>query len=244
MKKYLIALPLLMVSLIITSTPRIFIENHYGAPIALKVNDKEIRVANDYNPVLIGYSTSFEHIVPGAVSSLAIRTTGMGSGYGASPYTPLNYVLEQVEQESTINRNKDAVILIKPSSYFSSWNIVVIWRNSNASVSTFTMTSPEEKFLRLTSAQDRLNALAQGILGDDIAAQVKAICNTDYTKSTQMGKVNLCNNLRRNIVKPEFNVDFRLKITQPDLQPTIEEIKDLINQLYRTLQRYMSNRWV
>jgi hypothetical protein len=98
-----------------------------------------------------------------------------------------------------------------------------------------------EAFLKLEDSNARLKLIQEGLFGSDYTNKINNICATNYTKAMQQGKVNLCDNLRRNIVKPEFTINPRAKFKKsdlPKLEPTINEIKETINLLYRALLKY------
>ena len=70
------------------------------------------------------------------------------------------------------------------------------------------------------------------------------ICNANYAAGQKLGKINLCENLKRNLVKPEYIIDVRMiGKTSPNLEPTLQDIKTTIDSLYRTLQKHMQSGW-
>src|SRR5436190_14175560 len=151
--------------------PKIFIENHYEAPIICTVNgQKEIALENNY-PVFIGYAQTMESIMPGSISSLTIHT-----GYTSSYYPKsLQEFLTKISAESPVHPNQNAVIIIHKSSYLSPWNITLNWQREDSGLTEFRMKTPEEKLLAMTSADDRINAIISGVLEADIAQKVSAI---------------------------------------------------------------------
>ena len=177
------------------------------------------------------------------IASLEIRTTGVGSGYGLSPYYSLQDIVTKMYQYT--GESKNLVITVHPSSSLSNWNVTLAME-ATGNVETFSM-KPEENpemiaaFLKLEGSNERLQVIQRGLFGPDYTNKINAICSTNYTKATQQGKVNLCDNLRRNIVKPEFIINARGKFKKSDmhlLEPTINEIKNSIDLLYRALLRY------
>ena len=105
---------------------KIYIENHYGAPIKFKIaqpqeSAQETPVAN-LQRVLAG--DGYE------VTKLSIRTTGAGSSY-FSPFTDLAKDLQQLRAQAHLDENmyKNAVIIIKPSKSYENWNIQINWEN-------------------------------------------------------------------------------------------------------------------
>jgi len=113
-------------------------------------------------------------------------------------------------------------------------------------------TEKEEALMDLKTADERLNAIKNGALGPEFAHKAKAICDANYTQAEKLGKINLCSELKRNLVAPVY----RKKSAKPspaievygihrrpvsaDLAPAIDEIKTSINRLYGALERYKS----
>ena len=111
----------------------------------------------------------------------------------------------------------------------------------------------EEALLNLNTAEERLNAIKNGALGAEFAHKAKAICDANYTQAEKLGKINLCANLKRNLVAPsvrprtpkaspaiEIYGKHKRRPTSADLAPAIDEIKTSINRLYGALEGYKS----
>ena len=101
----------------------------------------------------------------------------------------------------------------------------------------------EEDLMDLTTSDQRLNAIKNGALGKEYAKKATEVCSADYTQAEKLGKINLCSELKRNLIAPVYRVDSRAKkkgIVSPDLAPAIEDIKTSINSLHNALARYKS----
>jgi hypothetical protein len=98
----------------------------------------------------------------------------------------------------------------------------------------------EEALMALNSADQRLDAIKKDALGSAFAQKAKEICDADYTQAEKLGKINLCSELKRNLVAPVYRIDERAqqKGINPDLAPAIEDIKNSINRLHSALGRY------
>jgi hypothetical protein len=108
----------------------------------------------------------------------------------------------------------------------------------------------EEALMELKTAEERLNAIKNGALGSEFAHKAKAICDANYTQAEKLGKINLCSELKRNVVAPTIRprapkispaIEVYGKHKRPvsaDLAPAIDEIKSSINRLYSALERY------
>lgn len=221
----------------------VYLQNEYGAPIACRINQtNEIKIANNIR-VQLGVACNRSGVVSKCISSLDIRTTGIGSGYGLSPYYSLKDIVLQMFRYT--GDPKNLVITVHPSSSLSSWNVTLALEASG-NIGTFSMKPEEnpeimEKFLKLEGSADRLKVIQDGLFGSDYTNKINAICSANYTQAMKQGKVNLCDNLHRNIVKPEFKLNALAKFKKSDmhlLEPTINEIKETIDLLYRALLRY------
>jgi len=193
----------------------------------------------NYNPVPLGSAKD--------IKTLSIR----GTSLVASP-TQLQDKLQQINREATANPNKNAVLIIgEYEGVRTPWNITVAWRspNSPSEVATFSAKATQRQleldFLALKSADERLRSIqSTKVLGNDIAQKANMICNANYAAGQKLGKINLCENLKRNLVKPEYIIDVRMiGKTSPNLEPTLQDIKTTIDSLYRTLQKYMQSGW-
>lgn len=204
---------------------KIYIENHYGAPIKFKTAlpqepAQEISVGN-MERVLVGDGYR--------VNTLSIRTTGVGSSY-LSPFTDLAKEVRQVHDQSDLNENlyRHAVIIIKPSKSYENWNIHINWE---AKASTEEM-SPEE---------DMITAIMNGSLGPDYAQKVVAISSAAkllYDLAQANGNPNLNDllfgHVRTFIIKKSENPHSQ-ELYEQDLKKTIDA---LYNQLLKYETRY------
>lgn len=203
----------------------LYLENHYGAPIKYKVGTSnssapEVNINNQARG-LIG-------VLP-EIDTLSIRTTGKGSSM-FSYFTELTETLQQVKTASSNpeNKNKDAIIIIKPSRSYQNWDIDIHWETSNQSI---------------TELPDELIAIMNDdVLGKDYAQKAKAIYDYDYTKATKGGFVNLRDSLIKE-VKTVNKQTYRKVPSKkgawvaPDPETT-EDLKNTINRLYNALQKY------
>jgi len=219
----------------------LYIENHYEAAIEYRVNkkgkdtDKFPRIGNGAT-VRIGSLPTLERSLPDAVHYLEIRAI---NGYFSSG--DLDSYLKQIE--TILKRNPaikgDAVLVISPSSFYQSWLIDLRWEQLEASQGEiFSMIRTPEEFLASTSVVERLAALKQGVFGQDYANKVTAICSANYQAGVRLGKINLCENLKRSLIEQKVPLQYKV-----DLAPTIEEIKTVIDRNYRVLQRYKNKGW-
>ncbi len=191
---------------------KIYIENHYGAPIKFKTAPpqelaQEIGVAN-MERVLVA-NTGY------TVRNLSIRTAGIGSSY-LSPFTDLTKDIQQLHRESSLDENiyKNAVIIIKPSKSYENWNIQINWENK---INTEEM-SPEEEMI---------TEIMNGMWGSEYAQKVTAISSYQYYDwANKIGeKPNLNDLLFR------YVATFMIDKNEPKL-------KSMINKLYQELDTY------
>lgn len=97
----------------------------------------------------------------------------------------------------------------------------------------------EKAIMKFKKASDRLQAIKNGALGPEYAQKATEICSANYTKAEQLGKVNLCNRLQKDLVSPQYDIHSKATIRKkPIIRPTIEEIKQSIDSLHRSLARY------
>lgn len=143
---------------------KIYIENHYGAPIKFKKaspqeSAEETSVAN-MQRVLVGDGYK--------VRKLSIRTTGAGSSY-LSPFTDLAKEIRQIDDQSNLDVNlyKNAVIIIKPSKSYENWNIQINWE---AKISTEEMPAEEQIITKIMN----------GMWGNEYAQKVIEISSYPY----------------------------------------------------------------
>jgi hypothetical protein len=259
-----------------TCATDIYIENHYGTTIKFKKgspnsNAPEIKVDNQER-VLVGPSLT--------TTELSIRTTGRGSSM-VSYFTALDPQLTdiQINKDNRENKDKDAIILIKPSRSYQNWNIEVHWETSDLHIKEFEkdfnefetafkeqeakkraeeMKAFAEQTRRFAEEQRKIKPVApsqdffftenmlaeimQGALGNDYAQKTRAINDYDYTSATQKGLQNLRTHLLKRIdetFKPTYTKEKRR--TKRWIAPSLateQELKDNIDMLYRSLQRY------
>jgi hypothetical protein len=106
----------------------VYLENSYGAPIKYmreKLGKKapEKIIPNGGRSESLGVSAKN---IPG----ICIKTSGVGSGYGLSPYFDLQFILEQIKADQEAHYDKDAIISVDPSqSAWDKWNVKVYWEN-------------------------------------------------------------------------------------------------------------------
>lgn len=102
----------------------------------------------------------------------------------------------------------------------------------------------EEAVMAETTADGRLNQIKNGALGSEYARKATEICSADYSQAKRLGKINLCDKLKRDLVAPVYRVDTRAKkkpeFVSPDLAPAIKDIKNSIDLLHRSLAGYKS----
>lgn len=248
MKKILFIASALTISMIptITYTTNVYLENSYGAII------KYILAAPSTSPSehILAINTRSDSIGEiNSISHLSIRTTGVGSGYGLSPYYDLSSYLEQIKQEETMHPYSDAVINI--SSSYGMWNITIHWEKVSSSLlseeidtAIEEVTAEEKLIMDLKTASARLAAIRNGGLGSDYAHKVNAICSANYIAAKNQGYIDLCERLQKELMAPQYVKDTRFKKRVPDLRPAINEIKSSINRLYNTLSNYRAKRIV
>lgn len=202
----------------------LYIENHYGAPIKYKIgtsnsSEPEINV-NNMDRSLVG---PLSHI-----TIISIRTTGKGSSL-FSYFTELTTTLQQIRIEHTsINKDKDVVIIIKPSRSYQNWDIAIHWESPNKTVTEL--------------PDDVMAIMNDNVLGKDYGQKARAIYDYDYTKATQGGFVNLRDSLIKEI--KEVNRQMYAKAPKkkgvwvaPDPN-TLDDLKSTITRLYNALQKY------
>lgn len=266
-------------TIVAMSSTKIYIENHYGAPIKLKTGnaqstDPEVSVANQQQ-VLAG--TYFN------ISALSIRTTGVGSRF-LSYFTELTPQLNQITRDRSKNAGKDAIIIIKPSKGYQNWDIEVRWQKPDSAIQVLEEEeiephkAPEQDVVITTNKsleqqnkeaaeqakiarharfgsvstapqdtsliENKLNNILNGSFGQNYAQKVRAINDYDYTKATSKGMQNLRTHLLKRIAETlEQTYEIESRRTEswkaPDLA-TDTELKENIDMLYRSLQRYKS----
>jgi len=205
------------------------------------------------------------------IPELSIRETGTGSSW-VSYYYPLNYFLTDIKNQQTRHANDDAIIVVGPNSTLSTWDIKLYWEPKNKSIkpfefSDFNQPKPigvpkvqpaipepiqvpahminyeqEEALMAITTAEGRLNRIKNGALGQDYARKATEICSANYSQAEKLGKINLCSELKRNLMAPIYRIDPRAQkkrgFVSPDLAPATDDIKRSINTLHGAFIRY------
>ena len=165
------------------SPATLYIENHYGALLFCRTNQGGRVIPSNGDSIKIGSVVPLGCFVSDAISSLAISTTWSGM-------TSLDEYVEKFSDESDANIGKDAVLMIKPSSFFSSWDIEPLWRKKNGVIDTFSMMSEEdeaktiERKLQLgigITPQEYLSKIEEnGLFGQSYAHKVKILREINY----------------------------------------------------------------
>jgi hypothetical protein len=207
-------------SIVAMVMPSIYLENHYGADIEYKTDLARVNVPSR----LLHNQERHELGKIGRVPFLSLKTQRTGSAF-----TDLPDIMKTLMQETRLNQNqhKNAVIIIKPSRMYQKWDLSINWESANGNV-----TAIEDQAIDITPAD----------LGGDYAQKAADISNYDYTKATQGGFVNLKNELLKevdNANKQLYKQSPRRKTTWISPDPsTIQDLKDAIDRLHRSLQRY------
>jgi hypothetical protein len=210
----------------------VYLDNHYGATIKFKKgtssSDAPEIALNNQERTLVG-------MYPGGFTALSIRTTGTGSSY-VSYFTQLDKQIEEIRVGRFSNKGKDAIIIIKPSKSYQSWNIEVRWEGKNQTLQDFPSDLNAEYDLAA------INSIMNGSLGQDYAEKARAINDYDYTKSTKRGQINLKTALLKKIKETETQTYTKYHArkeawTAPELSSK-EDLKNEINRLYRALEKY------
>lgn len=200
---------------------RVYIENHYGAPIKFKTNSHSEEMS-------VPHETRREVGELENINQLFIRTTGKGSRF-VSYFTPLTEQLAEMNNLKNNNYNKDAIIIIKPSRSYQNWDIAIHWETADQKIEIF---------------DEQLIMIMDGSIGDDYAEKARAINDYDYTKSTKGGFINLRTALMKEIEKTTTQIyrkSARRKQGNPFIAPdlsTTEDLKNAINRLFIALQKY------
>jgi len=240
----IIALAISIITVSTTYTTNVYLQNSYGATLKYIVADPSTS-PTEYTLAINTRSISLGDV--NTLSDLLIRTTGVGSGYGLSPYYSLNNYITQIKQEKNQHLNSDAIIDI--SSSYGQWYITLHWEDSSNELSMtmnpeYARDLDEIKLMSLQTATERLKAIKEEILGKDYANKVNAICSADYRKATTQGFIDLCARLLKDLMAPKFKNDPRFKGPKLNFQPAIDEIKESIDRLFRTLNNYRIKRIV
>jgi hypothetical protein len=224
----------------ITHATDVYLENSYGAVLKYILAEPSTS-PSEHVLAINSRSNSLGEI--DNINYLAIRTTGVGSGYGLSPYYDLSAYLQQIKAEETEHTDSNAIINV--SSSYGRWNITIFWEkesspllSSEIDVTLTEVTKEEAAIMSLQSATARLTAIKNGGLGSEYARKVDAICSADYTAAKNKGFIDLCERLQKELMAPQYIKDTRFKKRLPDLKPAIDEIKSSINRLYNSLNNY------
>lgn len=220
----------------------VYLENNYGARLNYK--NTPSKPEGDY----IGNNVRISLGDINSIPSLAIRATGIGSSY-VSSYYDLDYILKEIRSQQKIRdlHGQDAVISVGPSRI--GWNVTYDWEQKTQNVKPFEYSdfpadpaeSPltkEEQLMELKTAEQRLDAIKNGALGPQYAQKAAEICAANYAQAEKLGKINLCAELKRNLVAPVYKRDTRARVASPDLRPAIDDIQRSINTLHNALTRY------
>lgn len=239
LKKLSIKLLICCTTLLVNASPPLVIENHYGSTIVIRINNTEEQRIKNGSILSLG---SIDELY-----ALEVRTTGTGSGFGLAPYSSLNKYLEQAQYSYEQHPNKNPVLIINPSGYISLWNVNLIWQ-SETTLGLFDLSETYINFFLSKTGEERVRGIIGGALGPDYAQMASDICNTSYKHAQEkLGKVNLCEYLQRVVVAPEYRVSARstgIGPDSPEMEPLIDEIKQAVVMVYRTLLRYQSHGWV
>jgi hypothetical protein len=260
----------------------VYLENNYGARLNVRTSPVQPEGVYISNNVRV-YLGDIDYI-----PELQIRTTGTGSTY-LSPYYSLNHFLTDIKLQKSKHSNDDAIIAVETSGYISNWKIALRWEPKGTiksfeyadfphliGVPKVKPSTPEPltepaiminveeleqelALMEITTADGRLNRIKNGALGPDYARKATDICNANYTKAEQLGKINLCSRLKTEIIAPQFNIAspkgkaFQQEVAKakkakkkiiympaPDLAPAINDIKNSIDKLHNALAGYKS----
>jgi hypothetical protein len=201
---------------------KIYIENHYGAPIKFKIAQpqelaQETSVAN-MDRVLVA-NIGFN------VHELSIRTTGAGSTY-LSPFTDLSKEIQRLRRESSLDANihSNAIILIKPSKSYQNWDVEIRWEQQNANT--------EE----MPAEEQMIAEIMNGAFGPDYAQKVSDISSQRslYWKAEEDGNPDLDALLFAHI--KTFLIKKNENPTQKDQLE--QNLKKNINDIYKIFERY------
>ena len=263
--KFILAISILTSSLY--SGVNVYLENNYGAKLNYRTSSAQSEQTIGTNVrVLLGTIDS--------IKELFVHTTSMVGSY-VSPYD-LQRFLDQIKNQQWQHSQDDAIISIT-SSGLMSWNINVRWAaKSKMSFEPLAGTpktqpigqpisqpaveiaiDPETALMLATTADERLNKIKAGALGQEYARKTSEISSANYAKAEAMGKINLYSRLKAEIIAPKLEIaksgkafeqakalarqrKQEIRYVLPDLAPAIEDIKSSINRLHNTLNSYKS----
>ena len=205
-------------NMVAMATPSIYLENHYGADIEYKTDLARVNVPSH----VLRNQERHELGKIGRVLFLSLKARRAGSSF-----IDLPEILTTLMQQTTTHPNKNAVIIIKPSSFYQKWDLSIHWESMNTEV--LDMDHPIIGVIRKN-------------LGTEYAQKAEDILDYDYTKATKAGFINLEKSLitaTENIGKQTFTPEPRRKtpLITPDVS-TFDDLKNTIDQLHRALQRY------
>ncbi len=240
----------------------VYLENNYGAMLNYVISSQQPEGYNLGNNVRVNLGDV------NYIAMLSIRTIGY-LNYG-SPLN-LNPYLIDIRNQQARHVNDDAVIAIEPSGYMSNWNISLRWETKgkikpfepsdfptlvgapkiNPNIpepiqapSYMINYEQEENLMDLNSADQRLEAIKRGALGADYAKKAAEVCSANYAQAKKLGKINLCDELKRNLMAPVYRIDKRMLkkkgFVSPDLAPAIDDIKRSITRCHNSLTNYKS----
>lgn len=250
-------------SSIVHSTANVYLENNYGATLNYKTSSlfktKGERIGNNVR-ILLGDVDR--------IPELSLRATGKGSQW-VSYYHDLGYLLNEIKSLQNVHTDKDAVISVGPSrigwNITYTWepktNDIALLESGispqKPALPTVNVTSKnetnvsiefigeqiekEKKFMALQTTEERLDAIKNGVLGINHAKKARAICSADYSPAERLGKINLCTELKRILFPPSYRkATPKAGSSHPNLNLTVEEIKQSIDRLHGALTRYIS----
>lgn len=246
----------------------VYLENNYGAK--LNVRTSPVQPEGQYIGDNVRVALGDVNYIP----ELLIRTTGAGSSYLSSYYSLNYFLTDIKSQQARHSNDDAIISVESSSSYSLSWNVKLTWEPKGSHIKPFeyadfphlkgaprvtipsTIPEPiqvpahminyeqEEALMDLNTADQRLNAIKRGVLGMDYAKKATEICSANYSSAEKLGKINLCSELKRNLVAPIYRIDKRVQkkrgFVSPDLAPAIDDIKRSINTLHGALERYKS----
>jgi hypothetical protein len=241
----------------ITYPISVYLENNYGETLNYKTSSTDATGKN------IGTNV---RVLLGDIHSVAglwIRTTSIISSYFSSYYDFTRF-LDDIRSQQRQHPNDDAIIAIDRTGT-KQWNPNLRWEAQGTNIILFDpltgapkvnpnipepIQAPsyminyeqEEALMDLPTADQRLDAIRKGTLGMEYATKTTEICSANYTQAEKLGKINLCAELKRNLVAPIYRIDKRARkkpgFVSPDLAPAIADIKANINLLHGALARY------
>jgi hypothetical protein len=198
--------------------PSIYLENHYGADVEYKTDLARVNTSSH----ILRNQERKELGKIGKVFFLSLKTLRSGSYF-----TDLPDIMRTLTKNAANNAGKHAVIIIKPSRAYQKWDLAINWESTDADLMEI-----DEEGINITPET----------LGDDYAQKAHEINGYDYTKAAQGGFINLKNELSReidNANKQLYKKSPRKKTAWIAPDPaTTQDLKNAIDRLHRSLQRY------